>query len=64
VLRGFTLGGAVGTFIAYRRHQRDPELDPFPVITNDHWDYVDPTLEFCRRVYVSLIIARWYRACV
>ena len=33
VLRGFTLGGAVGTFIAYRRHQRDPELDPFPVIT-------------------------------
>lgn len=33
VLRGFSVGVALGTFIAYRRYQRQPELDPFPVIT-------------------------------
>ncbi|MBA3359340.1 MAG: hypothetical protein H0U20_07785 [Thermoleophilaceae bacterium] len=31
--RGFTVGGGVGTFVAYRRHLRRPELDPFPIIT-------------------------------
>jgi len=33
VLRGFSVGVAVGSFIAYRRYQRQPALDPFPVIT-------------------------------
>ena len=28
----------VGTGVAYRRHQRRPDLDPFPVITR--WSYL------------------------
>jgi hypothetical protein len=38
MIRAIALGTFVGTGVAYRRHRRRPDLDPFPIITR--WSYV------------------------
>jgi hypothetical protein len=38
LVRAIAVGTFVGTGVAYRRHRRRPDLNPFPVITR--WSYV------------------------
>lgn len=33
LLLGYGVGAAVGTFVAYRRRQRDPDTDVFMIVT-------------------------------
>lgn len=38
VIRMILAASFVGTAVAYRRHRRRPDLDPFPIITR--WSFV------------------------
>jgi hypothetical protein len=43
VIRAVAIGSFLGTGVAYRRHLRRPDLDPFPIITR--WSYVGLVIE-------------------